>query len=72
MSVNLPAEIVDAVLALGTNGTLATCARVSTFWSSLALAKLWKDPPSPIPLLNLLAPLRRVAEDGGYTKLVRL
>lgn len=46
-------------------GALASCASVSRRWSPAAIRRLWRDLKSPLPLLELLAPLYMTEAGSG-------
>lgn len=54
-----PVELLDMIMELQGRGTLASCMAVSKYWNAVAIKHLWKELASPVPLLELLAPLHR-------------
>lgn len=54
-------EVLDAIFAMSTRGTLASCSRVCRGWEPLANRALWQDLEEEdlgmVPLVKLLAPL---------------
>lgn len=49
-------------------GTLVSCTRVSRTWSDVAIRRLWRHLASPLPLLELLAPLHPTTSGAGLSK----
>lgn len=53
-------EVLSTIVDHADSKTQTSAARASKLWSEAALNSLWRDLDSIMPLLKLLAPLRRI------------
>lgn len=63
--------LLDHIFSLAENSLLARCALVCSDWSRSALAILWDELASVVPLLSILAPLVTSDEDPAFQVFAR-
>lgn len=65
-------EVLSKIMTYVNKRDQAICARVSKYWSEIALDRLWDTLASIVPLLELLCPLvDYTTDEDGYSIWVR-